>query len=429
MKNILKAWLLMLVCSLLFVPMLGSKGGKKSYVMSAIPVAYDTGRPPGQQWVFLLIQPLTTPNVYPPFRAFNNAQEVPKEIAIDWNDKSKQFCGEKGDAGYCFVKVVFTRAGKLYQKNVRDCAWASMSDIANKTIKHGKKERPSVSKIDPVTLATLIDGGEPAIKRFGGIPESSSGTGGITKPPVLVGNTWPKPGTPGTVHFYVKGHGCYEFANTCDGFPIKLGVIKRDEKPWKPAGNPVKWLSTEHYFQAHKDVDPWGFYKNQLQKIAPGAAVQRAGKQAKGYKKEIWETQGMRYGVMLEAVRAKVNQNQRVYDLLEKSGDDLIVEDTAKLDPKITFRDNEWGAGDNYDGQNQLGRILMWVRKELKTGMQREYPWQLSAQEFMTELNKNWAGEEPVVEKPVDPLQGALERLSDSLVALEKELVEARKRA
>jgi len=57
-------------------------------------------------------------------------------------------------------------------------------------------------------------------------------------------------------------------------------------------------------------------------------------------------------------LRLKVEQNPYVKKKLLETKDYLIVEDSPK--------DSFWGIGANRDGENQLGKLWMKIRKELR---------------------------------------------------------------
>ncbi len=63
--------------------------------------------------------------------------------------------------------------------------------------------------------------------------------------------------------------------------------------------------------------------------------------------------------VMEELLREKVRQHPYVLEMLLKTKDYLIVEDS----PKDAF----WGWGPNRDGENRMGRLWMKIRDEMKT--------------------------------------------------------------
>lgn len=69
-----------------------------------------------------------------------------------------------------------------------------------------------------------------------------------------------------------------------------------------------------------------------------------------------WEE--VKLAVMEELLRLKLEQNPYVKKKLLQTGDYLIVEDSPK--------DSFWGWGPNRNGENQLGKLWMKLRKELK---------------------------------------------------------------
>jgi ribA/ribD-fused uncharacterized protein len=88
---------------------------------------------------------------------------------------------------------------------------------------------------------------------------------------------------------------------------------------------------------------------------SPWAAMQIE-RQHKGKRRKDWEE--VKVGIMTELIRAKAAQNEDVREMLLKTGTKRIVENSPW--------DDFWGIGPNGDGQNQVGKILMQVRDELK---------------------------------------------------------------
>lgn len=64
--------------------------------------------------------------------------------------------------------------------------------------------------------------------------------------------------------------------------------------------------------------------------------------------------------VMLRIIRAKAAQHEYVRRKLLETGDRYLVEDS--------WRDDFWGWGPNKDGRNELGKLWMIVRDELRSG-------------------------------------------------------------
>ncbi len=66
----------------------------------------------------------------------------------------------------------------------------------------------------------------------------------------------------------------------------------------------------------------------------------------------------VKLGIMEELLRLKLEQNPYVKTKLLQTKDYLIVEDSPK--------DSFWGWGPNRDGNNELGKLWMKLREELK---------------------------------------------------------------
>ena len=61
----------------------------------------------------------------------------------------------------------------------------------------------------------------------------------------------------------------------------------------------------------------------------------------------------------MELVKEKVNQHDEVKNALLATGVEEIVEDNPN--------DSFWGVGRDGKGENQMGKILMRIRKEIKS--------------------------------------------------------------
>ncbi len=79
----------------------------------------------------------------------------------------------------------------------------------------------------------------------------------------------------------------------------------------------------------------------------------------KNRKRPDWETEKVR--VMEELLREKVRQHPYVRQMLLKTEDYLIVEDS----PKDTY----WGWGPNRDGENHMGKLWMKIRDEIRQSL------------------------------------------------------------
>ena len=95
--------------------------------------------------------------------------------------------------------------------------------------------------------------------------------------------------------------------------------------------------------------------------------VKRLGRQVRPWKQELWDAE--KYNVVLEGTRLKVSQNPRVRKILMATGGSVIAEASPS--------DRVWGIGLNkkdaeagmaWRGDNLLGRALMQVREEIRSG-------------------------------------------------------------
>ncbi len=115
-----------------------------------------------------------------------------------------------------------------------------------------------------------------------------------------------------------------------------------------------QWPTSEHYFQAQKFTDAAQQEAVRLAKSPMEAA--RIGRNRDLTMRADWE--GVRDGIMLEAVWAKFTQYSNLRELLLSTGNATIVEHTTN--------DNYWGDGGDGSGKNVLGRVLMEVRERLR---------------------------------------------------------------
>jgi ribA/ribD-fused uncharacterized protein len=112
-----------------------------------------------------------------------------------------------------------------------------------------------------------------------------------------------------------------------------------------------RWPTAEHFYQGQKCVDPAESEAVRQQPTA--AAAKQLGKQVK--MAANWNQR--RREVMLAALWLKFTQNGTLGERLLATGTALLVHE-APWDPY-------WGTGRDGRGQNQLGVLLMQVRKEL----------------------------------------------------------------
>jgi len=76
----------------------------------------------------------------------------------------------------------------------------------------------------------------------------------------------------------------------------------------------------------------------------------------KGLRRPDWDL--VKVDIMRDILRKKVNQHEYVRRKLLATGDRELVENS--------WRDDFWGWGHNKDGRNQLGKLWMEIRSEIR---------------------------------------------------------------
>ena len=114
-----------------------------------------------------------------------------------------------------------------------------------------------------------------------------------------------------------------------------------------------RYASVEHYFQSMKFVSPmW----QEAIRVAPTPARAKQLGASKDYEiRDDW--QKVKDGFMLEALRAKFQQNAGLLQQLKDTGSRPLVE---------AGPDAYWGEGRLKNGKNRLGKLLMQVREEMR---------------------------------------------------------------
>lgn len=120
--------------------------------------------------------------------------------------------------------------------------------------------------------------------------------------------------------------------------------------------NGKTYNTSEHYYQSEKFNDP-----TLKQRIidAPTPAAARNIAQA-NINLTIPTFHAQKNDIMLKALRAKFSQHPSLGNQLLATGDRQLIEHTAN--------DNYWGDGGDGTGANNLGKLLMQVRSELRNG-------------------------------------------------------------
>lgn len=140
-------------------------------------------------------------------------------------------------------------------------------------------------------------------------------------------------------------------------------------KVWEPYGcfsnfslHPIQlegtyWQTVEHYYQAQKFLGT----ENQglIQVIRDAPTPMEAAKLGRDRTLKLrpdWEQ--VKPQVMWQGVLTKFLTHTDIQAILLDTGEELIVEDSPT--------DYYWGCGQDKTGQNQLGKTLMNVRKEIR---------------------------------------------------------------
>ncbi|MDX2092821.1 MAG: NADAR family protein [Kofleriaceae bacterium] len=114
-----------------------------------------------------------------------------------------------------------------------------------------------------------------------------------------------------------------------------------------------RWPTSEHFFQAQKFASASD--QEEIRNANSPMIAARMGRDRKRKLRRDWES--VKVGVMREAVEAKFREHDDLRALLLSTGDAKLVEHTET--------DDYWGDGGDGSGRNELGRILMAVRKRL----------------------------------------------------------------
>ncbi len=115
-----------------------------------------------------------------------------------------------------------------------------------------------------------------------------------------------------------------------------------------------RWPTSEHFFQAQKFANASD--QEEIRRANSPMIAARMGRDRKRKLRRDWES--VKIGVMREAVEAKFRQHDDLRLLLLDTGEATLVEHTEN--------DDFWGDGGDGSGRNELGRVLMAVRKRLR---------------------------------------------------------------
>ena len=115
----------------------------------------------------------------------------------------------------------------------------------------------------------------------------------------------------------------------------------------------ILYTTSEHYFQAHKFIDPYYFNRILEAKTPNKAAI--LGRNKNYPLRPDWEA--VKNSVMYKALELKFTQHDDIRAVLLKTGDSVLIENTTN--------DYIWGCGTNKTGENRLGILLMQLRRNL----------------------------------------------------------------
>ena len=166
------------------------------------------------------------------------------------------------------------------------------------------------------------------------------------------------------INFFDNG---YEFLSNM--YPCKVEYEGLTYQTSEAAFQAAKFDKKE-YKMMFTDIKPDNIKKNEWKRYARPAKKlgSKNGKISKNdpeaFDKEEWDN-GRAYKVMKEVVLAKFTQNPDLKEMLVATGDACLIEGT-------TWKDTTWGVDlSTMRGKNQLGKILMEVRQELNTKMEK----------------------------------------------------------
>jgi len=115
-----------------------------------------------------------------------------------------------------------------------------------------------------------------------------------------------------------------------------------------------RWPTSGHFFQAQKFASASD--QEEIRRANSPMIAARMGRDRKRKLRRDWES--VKIGVTREAVEAKFRQHDELRALLLSTGEAKLIEHTEN--------DDFWGDGGDGSGRNELGRVLMAVRKRLR---------------------------------------------------------------
>ena len=119
--------------------------------------------------------------------------------------------------------------------------------------------------------------------------------------------------------------------------------------------------TAEHAYQANKTDNP--SIRQEIRRASsPGAAKRLAHKRLARATSAFY---AHKTDIMLSVVRKKFGQNSELAGRLLETGDAELIEANG-------WKDRFWGTDLNLVGENNLGKILMKVRDEIRSGLRTQ---------------------------------------------------------
>lgn len=123
------------------------------------------------------------------------------------------------------------------------------------------------------------------------------------------------------------------------------------------AGVDMDYMTAEHAYQAHKFPESWEL-QDEVRQARSAHDAKKIARRNDHLKTPKWDA--IKLQVMEKIVRAKLRQHPYIQQKLLKTGSRLLFEDSPE--------DSFWGRGPDWQGKNQLGKLWMRLREELRSG-------------------------------------------------------------
>ncbi|AFZ44620.1 hypothetical protein PCC7418_2473 [Halothece sp. PCC 7418] len=118
-----------------------------------------------------------------------------------------------------------------------------------------------------------------------------------------------------------------------------------------------QWPTVEHYYQAHKLLGtPDQPLMEMIRQVATPEEAAAIGRDRARTIRADWKT--AKRSVMWRGVLTKFLTHLDLQQTLLKTGEEWLIEDSP--------RDYYWGCGKDGSGQNELGKMLMQVRTQIR---------------------------------------------------------------